>query len=263
MTWSFFGGKEQRKQRKSRKHVRRRGSMGSGARLNRFEQLEARHLLAVLTVNTNLDTTASDTVLTLREALAVVNAGSTAGLSAAELAQVNTTSALGNNDTIQFDSTVFATPKTIALTATGQLPIQKSLTILGTGASNLTIDATAAASRIFQIDAGDVSLKGMTLTKGAPAAGNGGAINSDTLGTLMLADSVITLSAAVRGGGIFATGDLVLTNTTVGGVGVGNTAATDGGGIYDSTGTVTLKNSSVVANTVTAGSGGGIFNNTT
>ena len=66
MTWSFFGGKQQRKYRKSRQQVGRRGSMGSGARLNRFEQLEARHLLAVLTVNTNLDTTASDAVLTLR-----------------------------------------------------------------------------------------------------------------------------------------------------------------------------------------------------
>src|SRR6478672_7105216 len=172
MTWSFFGGKEQRKQRKSRKHVRRRGSMGSGARLNRFEQLEARHLLAVLTVNSNLDTTASDAVLTLREALGVVNTGSTAGLSAAELAQVNTTSALGTNDTIQFDSTFFATPKTIALAAPGQLPIQKSVSILGTGSANLTIDATAVAARIFQIDSGEVLLKGLTLTKGTPAAGN-------------------------------------------------------------------------------------------
>src|SRR6476619_5280267 len=202
MTWSFFGGKEQRKQRKPRRQNR---GLVAGRRRPHFEPLEDRRMLAVLTVNSNLDTTASDAVLTLREALTVVNAGSTAGLSAAELAQVNTTSALGNNDTIQFDSTFFSTPKTIALTATGQLPIQKSLTILGTGASNLTIDATAAASRIFQIDAGDVSLKGMTLSKGAPAAGNGGAINATTLGTLMIADSVITGSAAVLCSGTAAT----------------------------------------------------------
>ena len=263
MTWSFFGGKQQRKNRKSCNQVRRRGTTASGARLSRFEQLEARHLLAVLTVNTNLDTTASDAVLTLREALNVVNTGTTAGLSAAELAQVNTTTALGTNDLIQFDSTFFSTPKTIALTATGQLPIQKSLTIMGTGSANLTIDATAAASRIFQIDAGDVSIKGLTLTKGAPAAGNGGAINSTTLGTLMIADSVITGSAAVLGGGIFATGDLVLTTTTVGGTAIGaaNTATTHGGGIYDASGTVTLKNSNVISNTATAGNGGGIFSN--
>jgi predicted outer membrane repeat protein len=261
MAWSFFGGKQQHKHRKSRRQDGRRQSLGSGTRLNRFEQLEARHLLAVLTVNTNLDTTASDTVLTLREALTVVNTGSTAGLSAAELAQVNTTTALGTNDVIQFDSTFFATPKTIALTAPGQLPIQKSLTIMGTGSANLTIDATAAASRIFQIDAGDVSIKGLTLTKGAPAAGNGGAINSTTLGTLMVADSVITGSTAVLGGGIFATGDLVLTTTTVGGIGagLGNTATTKGGGIYDSGGTITLKNSNVLGNSATGSSGGGIY----
>src|SRR3954468_17266020 len=119
MTWSFFSGKRQRKHRKSRRQDGRRGSIGSGVRLSRFEQLEARHLLAVLTVNTNLDTTASDAVLTLREALAVVNTGSTAGLSAAELAQVNSTTALGTNDTIKFDSVVFAAPRIIALSVTG------------------------------------------------------------------------------------------------------------------------------------------------
>src|SRR3954452_5065720 len=267
MGWFSFGGNGRNKRRLNNTRHVQRGYRGNpnGRRVSRFEHLEKRDLLAVLTVNTNTDTTASETVLTLREALAVVNSGSTAGLSAAELAQVNTTTALGTGDLIQFDSTFFATPKTIALTAPGQLPIQKSVTIMGTGSSNLTIDATAAASRIFQIDAGDVSLKGLTLTKGAPAAGNGGAINSTTLGMLMVADSVITGSGAVLGGGIFATGDLILTTTTVGGTGVGdpNTAMTNGGGIYDLAGTVTLKNSNVINNTATAGNGGGIFNNNT
>jgi hypothetical protein len=266
MAWSFFGGDRKRRNQKSR----RRGGQGHSRaihwRRNRFERLEDRHLLAVLTVNTISDTTAADAVLTLREALAVVNSGSTAGLSAQELAQVNTTNtALGTGDTIQFDSTVFAAAQTIALTATGQLPIQRSVSILGTGADKLTIDGTVAASRIFQIDAGDVFLKGLKLTNGAPAAGNGGAINSTTLGTLMIANSVITGSSAVIGGGIYATGDLVLTSTTVGGTGLGdpNTATTNGGGIYDLSGTVTLKNSNVIGNNATAGAGGGIFNNTT
>jgi hypothetical protein len=223
-------------------------------------------MLALLTVNTISDTTAADAVLTLREALTVVNSGSTVGLSAQELAQVNTTtgSALGINDTIQFDSTVFAAAQTIALAAPGQLPIQQSVSILGTGSDKLTITA-AAASRVFQIDAGDVLLKGMKLSGGAPAAGNGGAINSTTLGTLMVANSLITGSTAVLGGGIYATGDLVLTSTTIGGTGAGdpNTATTNGGGIYDLGGTVTLKNSNVIGNFATAGVGGGIFNNST
>src|SRR5438045_3858589 len=103
MGWFSFRStrrNEQRRVQKRRGHGHRRSP--EGRRLNRFEQLEDRRMLAVLTVNTNLDTTASDTVLTLREALGVVNTGSTAGLSAAELAQVNTTSALGTNDTNQF-----------------------------------------------------------------------------------------------------------------------------------------------------------------
>ena len=169
MAWSFFGGGRRSTQRK-RRRIQARQSLGFGRRRPSYEHLEQHHLLAVLTVNTISDTTAADTVLTLREALTVVNNGSTAGLSAQELAQVNSTAQpLGTNDTIQFDSTVFAAAQTIALTATGQLPIQKSVSILGTGASTLKIDATAAASRIFQIDAGDILLKGMTLTKGAPA----------------------------------------------------------------------------------------------
>src|SRR3954471_19040477 len=98
MGWFSFGGNGRGKQRRFQKkqHGRDRNRRNpEGRRLNRFEQLEDRRMLAVLNVNTNLDTTASDTMLTLREALGVVNTGSTAGLSAAELAQVSTTSALG------------------------------------------------------------------------------------------------------------------------------------------------------------------------
>jgi hypothetical protein len=127
MAWSFFGGERRNKQRK-RRQLQARQSMGFGRRRPSYEHLEQRHLLAVLTVNTTSDTTATDAFLTLREALTVVNSGSTAGLSAQELAQVNTTAqGLGTNDTVRFDSTVFAAAQTIALTATGQLPIQKSV----------------------------------------------------------------------------------------------------------------------------------------
>src|SRR4051812_11185494 len=100
MGWFSFGGNGRNKQRRflKTKHARRGLRCNpNGRRLSRFELLEKRDLLAVLTVNTNLDTTASDAVLTLREALAVVNSGSTVGLSATELAQVNTTTALGSN----------------------------------------------------------------------------------------------------------------------------------------------------------------------
>src|SRR5262245_48283932 len=68
-----------------------------------IEQLEDRTVPAILTVNSLLDSATATDVLTLREAIQVVNAGSTAGLSAAQLAQIDRTQALGTNDTIGFN----------------------------------------------------------------------------------------------------------------------------------------------------------------
>src|SRR4029078_9022724 len=123
MVCSFVGGERRNKQGKQRR-IQARQSLGFGRRRPSYEHLEKRDLLAVLTVNTISDTTATNAELTLREALTVVNSGSTAGLSAQELAQVNSTAqALGTNDTIRFDSTVFAAAQTIAISDTGQLTI--------------------------------------------------------------------------------------------------------------------------------------------
>ncbi len=78
---------------------------------------------------------------------------------------------------------------------------------------------------------------------------NGGAIQSS--GTLTLVNSTISgNTAAFNGGGIFAGGTTALYNVTV----VSNTVGTsgtqgNGGGIYQTTGTVTLYNSIVANNT--------------
>src|SRR5215213_5328432 len=133
MTWSFFGGRKPSKRNKSLRQVANRRVNGSGTRLSRLELLEQRHLLAVLTVNTNSNPVAfGNTELSLREALTVVNAGTTAGfgLSAQELAQINTATALGANDTINFSGVV--SPIVLG----SELPIEKSLTIDGPGLSN-------------------------------------------------------------------------------------------------------------------------------
>src|SRR5262249_42391131 len=138
-------------------------------------------------------------------------------------AAINSANAASGADVIQFASGVTGTLSLNA--AAGEMGITDSLTILGPGSGSVTIDATGANSRIVRVDAGDVTIKGLTLTKGAPAAGNGGAISSTTLGMLSVADSVITGSAAANGGAIFVTGDLVLTNVIVGGAGgAANTA---------------------------------------
>ena len=142
----------------------------------------------------------------------------------------------------------------------GELGITEAVSITGPGISNLTIDATASASRIFRIDTGDVSIKGLTLANGDAGVGNGGAIGSTSLGTLNIADAVITGSNAANGGAIFVSSDLILTNVTIGGTAVGleNVATSDGGGIYSSLGSVVLRNSTIVNNSAASGAGGGI-----
>jgi predicted outer membrane repeat protein len=256
MTWSFFGGKEQRKQKKSR---RQHHKLTPGRRRPHFEVLEDRRVLAVLTVNTPSGAAIdhADGLLSLREALDVVANGSTGALVGAEVGQVDaTTSPLGTNDTIAFKSTVFPVGTIMSLTG-GELGITDSVTINGPGAGNLAINGTGA-SRIFNItDAvGDVTLKGMTLTNGNPGAFHGGAISSNALGLLSISDSVITGNASNAGGAIYSDGDLSLTNTTVGGIGaLKNTSANGGGGIFTYH-NVTLKNSTISGNTAGAAGGG-------
>ena len=87
----------------------------------RLEVLEDRLAPAVLTVNSALDSNTATNALTLREAIQVVDSGSTAGLSQQQLAQINTTTnPLGTDDTIQFDSSLTANgPATIDLSIVG------------------------------------------------------------------------------------------------------------------------------------------------
>jgi predicted outer membrane repeat protein len=195
--------------------------------------LEQRHLLATFTVLNNGDAGAGS----LRDALAMADAAAGA-------------------DVIEFAAALNGA--TIALT-TGELAINDPVTINGLGAANLRIDA-ADGSRIFNLgeEAGDVSIKGLALSNGA-TLGSGGAVYSSSLGLLTIADSTITDSGALgSGGGIFASGDLLLTNTTVGGVGaLGNQAGIYGGGVYGN-GTITLKSSTISGNLAGAG-GGGVY----
>lgn len=79
-------------------------------RLARFETLEDRRMLAVLTVNTNMDNTTTDSMLSLREAVLLVNNGGDAiaalgrALTVAEESQLDSDGeAFGTNDTINFN----------------------------------------------------------------------------------------------------------------------------------------------------------------
>src|SRR5712675_582337 len=74
------------------------------------------------------------------------------------------------------DTITFAISGVITLT-TGELSIDKNLTISGPGAANLTIQRSSAIGvpdfRIFNINAGIVAISGVTMRNGRAAVGGG------------------------------------------------------------------------------------------
>jgi len=129
-------------------------------------------------------------------------------------------------------------------------------------AQNVTINAQQQ-SRIFNITAttGDFTLAGLTLTGGRTTGDVdfGGAIRSFSFGLLTLRESNVsgnsTTGAYSDGGGIYASGNVTLTDSTIS----GNSSGGAGGGIRAS-GSVTLTESTVSGNS-TMGNfafGGGI-----
>ncbi|HUF52437.1 MAG TPA: choice-of-anchor Q domain-containing protein [Dehalococcoidia bacterium] len=136
--------------------------------------------------------------------------------------------------------------------STGDLDITSDLTINGAGAATTIIDA-GDLDRVFHVLSGTVSISGVTIRNGNLGGDGGGIYNS---GILELTNSTVSDNTAGDGGGIYNYyGNVTLTNSTVSGNG-----ATNGAGIRN-LGTLTLTNSTVSDNT--AGDGGGIFNSGT
>jgi hypothetical protein len=162
-----------------------------------------------------------------------------------------------DGDTIHFGIT-----GTITLT-TGELLVDKSVTISGPGAASLTVDGNLA-SRVFYVSSGvTAAIAGLTITNGNADDGpnTGGGIYNDHA-TLALDNCTVSGNYASYGGGggIYnhhAT--LALDNCTVS----GNYGAYGGGGVYSSSGTLTVTNSTFSGNSTNApfsvGSGGGIL----
>ena len=252
-----------------------------------FELLEDRRLLAVLTVNTALDTTlAGDGLVTLREAIIAANTdtatdGGGTGSGA---------------DMIQFAPSLNGA--TINLSSLGQLTITTAMSIDASNlAAGLTIkgyDPTAApvdGSRIFLVDDGvfatqiNVTLTGLTLT-GSDTGLGGGAIQSrenltvvrSTItgnkagldgggiahyrGALFIDRSTISANTSqADGGGIYVSdaASLIITDSTIAGNTTGPSVADHGGGVYiRTTATVTIASTTVSGNAA-RGSGGGIY----
>ena len=246
-------------QRTSRPNLGRKSLFRSTRFLPAAELLEDRKVPAVLTVNFLVtgDEVLPDAAgeLSLREALDVVNSGSTAGLSSAELKHVSGT--LGDNDTIVFDPSIFG--KTIHLlpgairpgggAAAAELTITRSVKIIGPGSSLLTIDASnngTNISRALDISGSnlDVSISGITIIGGTadssvPHPGQGGGI-FDSSGELSLTDVVLKNDAATGSAGTAQSP---------------NGGSAQGGGLYFSGDRLTISNSTFTGDTATGGAG--------
>jgi hypothetical protein len=128
---------------------------------------------------------------------------------------------------------------------TGQITIDKNLTIQGPSANLLMIRQNSVQRRAFQVNLGVTAIiAGLTVTGGtlqsSPTGEHGAGINNR--GSLTVRDSIITGSAIFFRSGF------------------GNDVTPKGGGIYNAeSGTLTVTNSTIERNFVD-GSGGGIFN---
>ena len=218
-----------------------------------FEALESRQLLATFTV-TNLNDAGAGS---LRQAITDANA-------------------LSGADVIQFaDAAVGVITLTSQLSVTGSLAItgRDGLEISGgdttrvfdfasaitASMSDLTIRNGRSTSAAGILNAGSLTLQGVTLSNNAVSAvgaGAGGAILNSSSGTLVLTNCLITGNSATgttsgNGAGISNSGTLTVTNSTIS----SNTATNRGGGILN-TGTATILGTTL-SNNLAYNTGGG------
>jgi hypothetical protein len=169
-----------------------------------------------------------------------------------------------DGDTIDFGVT-----GTITLT-TGELLVDKSITIHGPGPDHLTVDGNHA-SGVFQVQVGGggtATIAGLTITNGNAGNGGGGGIYNDS-STLTVSNCTISGNSAPDafgvGGGIYnyggsRTATLKVLNSTLS----GNSAHFYGGGIYNLSAYGGSAAADVLNSTLSGNSagrfGGGIYN---
>jgi uncharacterized repeat protein (TIGR01451 family) len=159
-----------------------------------------------------------------------------------------------SGDTIDFDSSLNG--ETITLTS-GELLIDKNLTITGPGANLLAMDGNNA-SRVFRMEGFQVpiTISGLAITHGRAAFG-GGIFNHGA--SLTVTNSTLSGNEAfsLGGGGIWNETSLTITNSTLSDNSV-RVVNTFRGGIANF-GQLTISNSTLSRNF--APDGGGIWNN--
>ena len=153
----------------------------------------------------------------------------------------------------------------------GDLDINHSVTITGSGAASTIIDGNGSVTkeRVFQIAAAaTVSISGVTIRNGNSSTLGGGILND---GTLTLSDSSVTGNVVAGandwGGGIYNSGTMSIVRSDISGNMTGNHNAY-GGGIMNQ-GEMTITDSTISGNATYGGSspfspgfGGGIFTTT-
>jgi hypothetical protein len=157
-----------------------------------------------------------------------------------------------SGDTVRFHASLAG--QSITLSST--LIINKNLTINGsTLASQITISGNDLY-RVFYINTGiTITLDSLIIAHGKSPYGSmgGGIFNS---GALTVTNSTISENSAAYGGGINnAGGTLTMIDSTIS----YNDAYMDGGGVYSQGGTVTLNNSTLSNNNASV-TGGGVYN---
>ena len=180
-----------------------------------------------------------------------------------------------DGDTITFNISPAPRPNapsvaTVITLTSGELLVNKSVTISGPGAGALTIarDANASPFRIFNISPGHtVNLQGLTISggiaQGAFPANAGGGIYNDhssvTLNSCVLSGNSASFGGAAFSNATSSAAVLTLNNSTVS----NNSAGTSGGGIFsdgESLGNATLAaNSSTVSGNTAVFGGGGVY----
>jgi hypothetical protein len=155
----------------------------------------------------------------------------------------------------------------VIMLTTGELLVDKSVTINGAGAEVLAVDGDAT-SRVFQTTSG-VTISNLTIRNGRDDVRGGGILAGEGA-TSTITNCAISgnLAGGIQGqgGGIFNGGTLTIVNSTVSGntAGAAGGVSADGGGIFNG-GTLTIVNNTISGNMAIskAGAGAGIFNNGT
>ncbi len=151
---------------------------------------------------------------------------------------------------------------TITLQSGGISVNVDNLTVVGPGASKLTVDAAGGGTTFDFFGSGadgavgTLSISGLTMTNGYYSGAGGGAIWTKTGHDLVLTDSAVTNSSAsgkyAGGGGIFSNGSVTLSGSTVSGNSATSTKYDGvGGGVYAKAG-LTIVGSTISGNKVNA-----------